>query len=144
MKHLTYPYFRITCTVNVHLPENTSYTPDVAVKQSFLIRNLDEIHRTARRDAIWTLERLGVDSDKLKLAEIETDDHSYIAIDPKGVKREYRVPVEAFCFCEAGKKRATLIRQRRLVPDDLEDMVAMYGQPVKAPAAVAATEGAAA
>ena len=127
MKLLTYPPFRATCIVNVQLPENKSYTPDIAIRLTFFINHWGDIHTTAKREAIWKLERLGVDADTLKNADFETDDHSYIAVEPKGVKREYGVAVEAFYHCDP-KKRDLLIRQRRLVPESQAEMVEIYGK----------------
>ena len=127
MKPSTYPLFTVSCTVSIQLPDSQSYRPDIAIKVAFYINHWDDIHRQAKREAIWQLERLGVASDKLKEAHFETDDHAYIAIEPKGVKREYGAPVEAFYHCDP-KKREVLIRQRRLVPDSQTEMVALYGK----------------
>lgn len=133
MKRLTYPPFTVTCTVNIQLPDNQSFHPDIAVKVGFYIQHRDDIYSSAKREAIWRLERLGVASDKLKDASFETDDYSYTAIEPKGVKREYGVPVEAF-YHHDPKKRDVLIRQRRLVPESHSEMVRLYGKAETTPA----------
>lgn len=127
MKLSAYPPFTVSCTVNIQLPDNQSYRPDIAIKVAFYINHQDDIHSQAKREAIWQLERLGVASDKLKDAYFETDDHSYIAVEPKGVKREYGVPIEAF-YHHDPKKRDVLIRQRRLVPESHTEMVTLYGK----------------
>lgn len=127
MKFSAYPPFRLTCIVNVQLPENKSYTPDIAIRLTFFINHQDDVYGHAKREAIWKLERLGVDKDILKDAYFETDDHSYIAVEPKRVKREYGVAVEAFYNCDP-KKRDLLIRQRRLVPESQAEMVEIYGK----------------
>lgn len=127
MKLLTYPPFRATCIVNVQLPENKSFNPNISIRLTFFINNQDDVYSYAKREAIWQLERLGVDSAKLKDACFETEDHSYIAVEPRGVKRDYNEPVEAFYFCDP-RKRDLLIRQRRLVPESQAEMVALYGK----------------
>lgn len=132
MKNCLYPPFTVSCLVNIQLPDNKTMNPDISVKVGFYINHWDDIYSAAKREAIWKLERLGVDKDTLKDAYFETDDHSYTAVEPKGIKRVYGEPVEAFYFHDP-KKRALLIRQRRLVPESREEMVAIYG---KAPAAV--------
>lgn len=132
MRKFSYPHFVASCLVNIQLPDNKTFNPDIAIKVGFYISHWGDIHSAAKREAIWKLERLGVDKETLKYADFETDDCSYTAVDPKGVRRVYGVPVEAFYFHDP-KKRALLIRQRRLVPESREEMVAIYG---KAPATV--------
>ena len=127
MKNSVYPPFTVSCLVNVQLPDNQSLHPDIAIKVAVYIQHWGDIYGAAKREAMWRLERLGVDKDTLKDAYFETDDHSYVALEPKGVKREYGVPVEAFYFHDP-KKRALLIRQRRLVPESQAEMVAIYGK----------------
>ena len=129
MKPSTYPPFGFRCTVAVQLSENKSYTPDISIKVAFYIQHWGDIHPAAKREAIWKLERLGVDKDMLKDADFETSEYEYTAIEPKGIKRD-GTPIEAFYHCDP-KKREQLIRQRRLVPDSYEDMHAMYGKPAK-------------
>lgn len=133
MKNLQYPPFKVTCIVTVQLPENKSYTPDISIRLTFFIQHWGDIHGYAKREAIYRLERLGVATDTLRDAYFETDNHSYIAVEPKGVKREYGVPVEAF-YLHDPKKREVLIRQRRLVPESHAEMVELYGKPAKATA----------
>lgn len=130
MKNSTYPPFKVTCTVDVIMPGNDTPFPDLVIKLEFYIQCWDDIHTAAKREAKYRLERMGVDSDKLKHACFEDGDHEFIAIQPKGVKREYGVPVEAFYHCDP-KKRDLLIRQRRLVPDSLGHMRELYGKPVE-------------
>lgn len=133
MKNLTYPPFKVTCIVKVQLPENKSYSPDIAVRLSFYIQHWGDIHSHAKCEAIFRLERLGVEKGLLDNADFETEDCSYVAVEPKGVKREYGVPVEAF-YLHDPKKRELLIRQRRLVPESHAEMLEMYGTPAKATA----------
>ena len=130
MKPSTYPTFKCTCTCNVHLPENKSYTPDLAIRLSFYIQHWGDITSYAKREVIYRLERLGVDKDTLKDAYFDTEDHTYLAIEPRLVRRQYGVPVEAF-YLHDPKKRDTLIKQRRLVPDSHWEMVEMYGKSEK-------------
>lgn len=131
MKRAAYPSFKATCIVTVQLADNKSYSPDIAMRLSFYINHQDDVFSCAKREAIWKLERLGVDKDTLKDAYFETEDHSYVAVDPKGVRREYGVNVEAFHFFDR-KKRDVLIRQRRLVPESHVEMVEIYGKATKA------------
>lgn len=130
MKPLTYPPFNCTCICTVQLPENKSYTPDIAIRMSFYIQHWGDITSYAKQEAIYRLERLGVNKETLENAYFDTEDCSYVAIEPKGVRREYGIPVEAF-YLHDPKKRDLLIRQRRLVPDSHHEMVEMYGKPTK-------------
>lgn len=132
MKPFAYPPFGLACTVTIQLPDNKSYSPDIAIKVAFYINHRDDISSTAKHKAIWKLERLGVTKETLQDAYFETKDHSYTAIEPKGVRREYGVPVEAFYFHDP-KKRALLIRQRRLVPESQREMVEIYGKAAATP-----------
>jgi len=132
VKNCLYPPFTVSCLVNIQLPDNKSWRPDIAVKVGFYINHWGEIHSAAKREAIYRLERLGVNKDTFDYADFETDDHSFTAVEPKGVKRVYGEPVEAF-YLHDPKKRELLIRQSRLVPESREEMVAIYG---KAPTAV--------
>lgn len=129
MKPPTYPYFKVVCTVDVTMPGNATYTPDLVIKLGFFIQCWDDIGSTAKREAIWRLELLGVPADALKNAFFDTGDCAYIALDSKGVRRENGTAVEAFYHCDP-KKRDTLIRQRRLVPDSLAEMCRIYGTSV--------------
>ena len=130
MKPLTYPPFKCTCICTVHLPENKTRTPDIAIRMSFYIQHWGDITSYAMREAIYRLERLGVDKETLQDAYFETEDHTYLAIEPRLVRRQYGVPVEAF-YHHDPKKREQLIKQRRLVPDSHSEMVEMYGKAEK-------------
>jgi hypothetical protein len=111
----------------VHLPENKTYTPDLAIRLSFHIQHWGDITSHAKQEAIYRLERLGVDKETLQNAYFDTEDHTYLAIEPRLVRRQYGVPVEAF-YLHDPKKREQLIKQRRLVPDSHREMVEMYGK----------------
>jgi hypothetical protein len=134
MKRAAYPPFKVTCIVTVQLADNKSYSPDIAMRVAFYINHQDDVFDHAKREAIWKLERLGADKDLLKDAYFETEDHSYIAVEPKGVRREYGVAVEAFYYLSGRKKRDVLIRQYRLVPESHAEMVEIYGKATKATA----------
>lgn len=127
MKKHSYPTFRISCLVCVHLAGSETIHPDIKVKVGFYAQHHDDVQSAGKREAIWRLERLGVAAETLKDAYFETEDHSYIAVNAKGIRREYGIDVEAFRHCDTIKKRDVLIKQQRLVPDDHSDMVAMYG-----------------
>jgi len=129
VKLSTYPAFRLKCTVGIILPGNTSCKPDITLVVSLFVNHWNDIQSGAMREAVYRLELLGVDKDTLKNAEFEVDDCSYVALEPRGVRREYGVPVEAF-YHHDPKKRDVLIRQRRLVPDSQAEMVELYGKPV--------------
>jgi len=137
VKAHSYPTFRVSCAVCIHLAGSESRHPDIKVKVGFYAQHHDDVQSAAKRDATWRLERLGVTPETLKGAYFETEDHAYIAVNAKGVRRENALDVEAFRHCDTIKKRDVLIRQQRLVPDDHADMVAMYG-PAPKPAQVAA------
>lgn len=127
MKRTTYPSFIWSGLVCIQLPVNKSYQPDIKIKVAFYVNFRDEVEPTAKREAVWTLSKLGVSVDTLKDAYFETEDGGYTAVDPKGVRREFGDSVEAF-YLHDPKKRDQLIRQRRLVPDCHAEMVRMYGR----------------
>jgi hypothetical protein len=86
------------------------------------------------RSAKWALERMGTPATELAKLHFEYSgtDELY-ALEPRGVKRNYDDQVEA--FFDAGPdmpKRAILIRQRRLLPNEHSDAMAIYAKPVTA------------
>ena len=131
MKRQTYPYFLVVGLVAAY--EHGSSRPDIEVRASCYISYHDETHSALVRDAKFRLERLGVPKERLDALYFEgvdiTDRH---ALDAKGVRREYGVPVEAFVDAPDLKKRDLLIRQHRLIPHDQSDMLAIYGPKVAA------------
>jgi hypothetical protein len=133
MRPGAYPSFFTSCLVRISLAnsDNPNHA-DITIKVGFYIQHWGDIQKNAMRYATWNLERLGVTESTLKNAQFEVDDCQYVAVDPKGVKREYGDRIEAFYHCNP-KKRDTLIKQSRLVPDSYADMVEMYGKPVAAP-----------
>ena len=85
--------------------------------------------------AQWQLERLGVPVANIKDMGFEySGTEELIALDPKGVKRVWGESIEGFFDygTHTPAKRATLIRQRRLLPIDWNDAQAIYGKPVAA------------
>ena len=129
MKFSTYPPFLCTCICNVQLPDNKSRSPDIRIKLTFHINHWGDIQRGAMSEAAYRLERLGVEKETLQYADFEVADCDYVALEPRGVRREEYSGVEAFYHCDP-KKREVLIRQRRLVPESQAEMVELYGKPV--------------
>jgi len=130
VKYLTYPPFVCHCLVAVQLAENRNYnSPDVKIKVSFYINHSGDIYQAARGFAERNLQRFGVAPELLASASYEVEDEDFYAVEPRGVRREYGEPVQAYYFHDP-KKRELLIRQRRLVPESREEMIRMYGKPV--------------
>lgn len=136
MKRHTYPHFRATTKVSLML--GGSSQASVCLVVAFYISHWDEIHRIGRETALYKLQSIGVPADSLKNAECEVEVTEYIAIDPRGVRRDWGTQVQAF-YLHDPKKRDVLIRQRRLVPDSHKEMLEIYGPKV---ATVAINEGA--
>ena len=144
-KRHNYPYFAVTGLVHVY--EQGESHASLKVQAHANISWHDEAASALLQDGRWRLERLGVS--KERLAELFITDYeitSLRALDAKHVHHSScGEPIEAFFdgYCDksdpiAQKKRDALIRQRRLLPVDRDDMVAMYG-----PKEVAAQGGAA-
>lgn len=136
MKRQAYPNFLVVGTVAVY--EHGSSRPDIEVKASCYISFHDETYSALVRDAKWRLERLGTPKERLDALFFEgVEVTQRIAPDAMGVRRVFGEPVEAFLDFPEIKKRDVLIRQRRLVPQDQADMLAIYGPKVAAPTQVA-------
>ena len=135
MKRPTYPKFQITATVSITEPGSYSSRPDYEIKATCYISFYDDAYSALIRDAKWKMERLGVPKERIDTLYFEHGDTLELrALDAIGVKRVDCTPVEAFSDRTSPKNRATLIRQRRLVPEDQADMLAMYAPKVAAPA----------
>lgn len=136
----TIPSFKATGKVAVYQQGDFSPTTSLTVK--VITQDRWSIGTAMERAAKWKLEHLGVPEDKLKALNFEysgTDELE--AMEPRGIKRAWGESVEAyFDDCSlTPAKRATLIRQRRLVPDELKDARAIYlPAPIKQEEAVAA------
>lgn len=122
------PYFRATADVEVFVVSdvNEGYgrTPAAVLRVQFNVRHAFD--SGARWAVDGALACLGVPAETIKSAIIEYQIVSYVALDPIGVKRDYYgPPVEAFYLVE-DKDRARLIRQRRLVPESIEDSLRIY------------------
>ena len=140
MKLSTYPPFMVHCKCNIQLLDNKSTRPDVSINVSFYIQHWNDITPGAKNEAVFRLLKLGTNPETLENAYFEVDDMTYVAIEPRGVKREYGVPVEAF-YHHDHKKRDTLVKQRRLVPDSYAHMVELYGKPALKAKATESCEG---
>jgi hypothetical protein len=139
MKRHTYPHFTVVGIVSAH--EHGSTSPAIEVKASCYISYDDEAYSGLVRAAKWKLERLGAPKERLEALYFEgVDITDRWALDAKGVRREYGVPVEAFVDSRDLKKRDVLIRQRRLIPYCQTDMLAIYG-PAKTTAPETQAEG---
>lgn len=82
------------------------------------------------RAAKWTLERMGVPEAAIAdlFFEYSGTDELY-ALEPRGVKRGWGEKAEGFFDTGVDmKKRDTLIRQRRLLPNEHSDAMAIYSK----------------
>lgn len=134
MKRHHYPHFQAAGYVGIF--EHGSSRPDLVVGATCYLSYYDEVHSALVRDAKWRLERLGMPADRIaKLYFEEVEITNLYALDAKGVKQPFAERVEAFRddACRL-TKRATLIRQRRLVPEGQREMLEIYGPKVAAPA----------
>lgn len=132
----TYPHFHITGTVSAI--ECADGKTAITVQASGYISHRDDVHGVLERDAKWKLESLGLPKETLDGLYFEYQDYTFIqAIDAKGLRIEDGERPEAFFDSPTLKNRATLIRQRRLVPEDQRAMLAIYAPKVKAAAPAA-------
>jgi hypothetical protein len=133
-KRHSYPHFHISGLVSA--TEHGQLRSVITVRAHCYISWREEAYSALVRDAKWRLECVGVPKEKLDALYFEdegiTDIH---ALDARGLAIEDGERPEAFLDSPALKNRATLIRQRRLVPDDQRDMLEMYAPKVKATAA---------
>lgn len=147
MKFSTLPPFKATGKVAVYrhgdLSPTTWLTVQVYATDAWAIGSAME------RSAKWALEHMGMAADAVEKLCFEyhgTDELA--ALEPRGIKQVFGESVEG--FFDAGQhmqKRATLIRQRRLLPHDHADAMAIYGTPaikLKAARKAARAEGVAA
>lgn len=135
MKFSTYPPFLCKCLVAVRTRgDEPKWNPDIRVRVAFYIHHWGDIQRGAHSKVEQQLRALEVPLEVLAGADYEVEDQEYYALEPRGVRRnEDNERVEAFYFHDP-KKRELLIRQRRLVPESANEMMAIYGKPVAAPA----------
>ena len=121
------PYFRVQATVNVFLcQDNASINPDARVRVNFLISNREQVYIYGRDHAQTVLRRFGADQKELDAAYYEVEVDAYSACDSRYVRNPDNQPVEAF-FDYDKKDEARLIRQRRLVPENYQDIRRIYG-----------------
>jgi hypothetical protein len=136
VKLSVYPPFRVQCTVLVHLCDGkSSHHPDARLRVTFYISHREDIFSGSTNAAKSTLARLGVPEAALEHAVYEYEVDGFIAVEPRGVKNPDREPIEAFStwfFADlTERKKATLIRQRRLVPEDQREMIEWYATPAR-------------
>lgn len=142
MKFSTLPPFKAIGKVAIYEGNTSNLLLNVEV--GCYTTDRDSIYSSMLRQAKWAVQRLGLTEDAIKALDFEYNGtFELYALEPRGVKRTYGDRVEAF-FDEGPtnmRKRDTLIRQRRLVPDEHKDAIAIYGKkpaPAKQEAAVAA------
>ena len=130
MKFSTYPPFLCKCLVALRTPsDEPKWNPDIRVRVAFYIHHWGDIQRGARSKVEQQLRALDVSLEVLAHADYEVEDCEYYALEPRGVRRnEDNERVEAF-YLHDPKKRDVLIRQRRLVPESANEMMAIYGKP---------------
>lgn len=131
MKFSTLPPFHATGKVQVFKHGDTRPTTTIVV--GCYATDAWAIGSAMERAAKWALQCVGAPSaelDKLHFEYIGTD--TLVALEPRGVKRDLDEKVEAFFDAGANMpKRATLIRQRRLLPNEHHDACAIYAKPAK-------------
>lgn len=133
MKRHAYPHFAVIGLVAAY--ENGSSRPDFEIKAGCFISYNDESFSALVRDAKWKLERLGVPKERIDTLYFDGWELLELrACNAIGVRRDYGDHVEAFLDANDLKKRDVLIRQRRLIPHDHSDMLAIYGPKVATPA----------
>lgn len=141
MRNSLLPPFRFTG--RVHVFEHGSWNPMTTLEVSCYGNNNYEAQGALMRSAKWILERLGTPTSKFD-SEIFLENAGITAVtalEPRGVRRNGDEKIEAFFDSpDLGKRRDVLIRQRRLVPWDLDDARAIYIQPTKPAAATQPAE----
>ncbi|ARV17501.1 hypothetical protein AEP_00541 [Curvibacter sp. AEP1-3] len=132
MKFSTLPPFKATGKVDIYQPGD--FSPSAKLEVTVIVTDQWAISTAMERAARWKLEHLGVPADKAQALNLEYNGtYEIAALEPKGVKQLWGIPVEGFLdggnYTEA--KRALLIRQRRLLPLDHAEALAMYGKRVQ-------------
>lgn len=130
MKFQTLPPFKATGKVAVYM--RGDFNPTMRLEVSVITKDAWSIGGAMERAAKWKLQHLGVPEDKLEALAFEYSGTDALeAMEPRGVKRVWGEPIEAFFddISLTDKKRATLIRQRRLVPRDHHDATTIYMKP---------------
>lgn len=127
-KRQKYPVFSVTGLVSIY--EHGSNRPDIKVQAHCYVNHQYEADHFLKRDARHRLERMGVTKERLDALFFEESEITDIhANDAKFVRRVFGERIEA-TINHGGMpdaKRATLIRQFRLVPWDQDEMLAIYG-----------------
>jgi hypothetical protein len=128
-KRHTYPKFHVSGTVVLY--EHDHPNPTLEIKASGYISFEWEASRILVSDAKWRLSQIGMPTECLDVLYPEyTGITECFALDARGVRNTWPDRTEAFLDSPSLKKREVLIRQRRVIPYDHPDMVAMYGPKV--------------
>lgn len=127
------PRFGYEATVEVYTRTGPDSRPAAVLKASDWSWDRDGAHRDATYRAKCQLAELQVPLEVIQNAYFETAIDAWWALDPKHVRNPEGKPVEARYLTLDQAERATLIRQQRLVPDDLADSTALYLKTVDKP-----------
>jgi hypothetical protein len=134
VKFSTLPPFKATGKVAVYQSKGFD-TNVIELVVTVYTTDSQAIASAMESAAKWQLERLGVPVASIRDMGFEYSgtDH-LVALEPKGVKQVWGEAVEGFFdgVSHSEAKRATLIRQRRLLPHDHAEALAIYGKPVQA------------
>lgn len=132
------PRFGYEATVEVYTRTGPNSRPAAVLKVSDWSWSRDGAHSDITFKAKGQLGELQVPLEVIQNAYFETQIDTWWALDPKHVRNPEGKPVEATYFAELDE-RATLIRQQRLVPDDIADSTRLYLKPA-APVSQAAAQ----
>jgi CDP-glycerol glycerophosphotransferase (TagB/SpsB family) len=128
-KRHTYPKFYVSGLVSFFEHDHTSAT--LTIKASGYVSFQWDASSMLVRDAKWRLERAGLPKESLDALHTEyVGITECFALDARNVRSQGFERIEAFLDSPSLKKRDVLIRQRRVIPYDQPDMVAMYGPKV--------------
>lgn len=128
MKFSNLPPFKAIGKVAVY--KHGDLSPITSLVVSVYATDAWAIGSAMERSAKWTLERMGATEAALAelFFEYSGTDELY-ALEPRGVKRGWDERVEGFFDTGADmNKRDTLIRQRRLLPNEHSDAMAIYSK----------------
>lgn len=122
------PRFGYEATVEVYTRTGLNSRPAAVLKATDWSWSRDGAYSDATHRAKCQLAELQVPLEIIQNAYFETQIDAWWALDPKHVRNPESKPVEATYFADEAE-RATLIRQQRLVPDDLADSTRLYLKP---------------
>lgn len=133
------PRFGYEATVEVYTRTGPDSRPAAVLKAADWSWSRDGAYSDATHRAKCQLGELQVPLEIIQNAHFETQIDAWWALDPKHVRNPEGRPVEAHYLTLDQAERATLIRQQRLVPDDLTESTALYVKRAGAPVSVTGT-----